>query len=332
MLSPTGLPTTLSGLTSFIHRGRLYIIGGHDGSPGTYYRKVLSAGISSQTSNGKLDVQLSGYQDAGGLPIPVATHAQVFDPQNNRVYVIGGTDGTDAGVAATNTDMVFMGVINPSGSISWSKAISGPPIWQGSPLSATYWRDYMFVGGAIDADTGSLTAAHGTIWKAKFNRATGDIGAWAQTTPVGPALGDTVGTLGNSLIACSGLLFSVGGQYSSGPFKFGQILWSRIAPDGTVGPWNTLQFPGSLGRAGTMVAADSNSIYIAGGYDATVDHPEIFQVKVVGNVPQTPVLVGGLMTARDSGAIAFDGKTLFISGGENFAAALQSTIEIIKVK
>ena len=332
MLSLTGLPTPINLPQGFAHKGRLYVVGGdlQTVGAGSFSRKVISAGIVSQTTNGKLELSLGSWVPAGDLPASLAGTTAVLDRENDRVYIVNGHSSDDAGDSFAETIFygVYVGLISPSGQITWKLQQAGPTLSSNGVVTAALWNGYIYVSGA-DAPT----AARGALLVAPYNRSTGEVGIFKPTTPLpyDPSWFDPIG--GSRLFTCQGVLLSIGGNtFTSGPQVFTHIYWATINPDGSIGSWNSLLFPDLLGRSDMIGAVIDDSVYVGGGWDDSTEHPEVWRIRINGGVPETPVIAGSLQVPRDSGFGATDGKTLWVAGGEDFGGSALSTIEAIKIK
>lgn len=335
MITASGLPTSLIWHGSFWTRGKLYIVNGLIalGSPSTITGSVSSTGTTRQITNGKLDLAISTWQDVGSFAVASYNNGVYLDKVMDTVYVVNGT------TSASTTYNVQVGKINPSGAIKWISSIAGPPIISNDVYGLAMSDTHMYVGGGATLSDGS-TDISGHIYGTKVTRATGGLGVWKDVTTLpltGSGEASQKGMIGNKLFVCNGILFSIGGviTHTDTTQAYQQVYWARISGDGSVGAWNSLSFPDNIGRADMFGTVVGDLVYVAGGYNVTngVDYPQIFKIKVDGgNGPKAPALVGGLSVARDSASMASDGSVLWVTGGENFAGTILSSIEAIKVK
>jgi len=214
-------------------------------SPGTVDVSVAEAGSASFSSS--FQVEISGrspfvvtdlaWADATPLPGPLRAHAAVAPRaaagSAHRAFavVLGGNDGMD-NVADVNTNTIdAQGALGPM----WSAA---PPLPQARAFHAAALADER--NSAVGLNTAHVyvlggqrtvgSAGTSTVYVARFDTATGVLGAWAETATLPEPL------LAARATVLFGYLYLSGGYRASGVASQAVYL-ARIRSDGTLDPF-----------------------------------------------------------------------------------------------
>lgn len=157
-VTEANLPTSFAFAQVAVTKNRVYLIGGYDGS--AWSATVYTAIINS-------DGTLGTWSTATSLPGALSTSQVVVT--NNRIYVIGGYNGT------AHTTTVYTARINTDGTLSqWSNAASLPAIHSHTQAFVTKTRIYLL--GCWNGTVHTNTVYHAPI------NLDGTIGTWVTGT------------------------------------------------------------------------------------------------------------------------------------------------------
>jgi hypothetical protein len=225
--STTSFPSGRSNHTSFIHNGRLYLVGGWD--PFVRY----------STING--DGTLGVWDSTLALPEGRLAHATVIN--NNYVYILGGfTEAVNTGL-----NDVFFAEINPDGTLS---------NWQFTTSFQNERYDHCSVvhNGMIYIIGGdNRTTFFNDVQYAPINP-DGTIGQWNITTPLPVAKGAHTSFVYNNY------LFVTGGNSDD-------VLYTLINQDGTIGQWEVCPSSFNNVRGNHTSSIYNDRLYIIAGSD-----------------------------------------------------------------
>lgn len=254
------MPTALAHCASFITKDRVYICGGYNGtdSISTVYTAPITNGvIGAWTTAGNMPAALYAaiaimtenrvYVIGGRLgdnalrscyTAPINADGTIGSwtsgplmiygiwgfaaiTTKNRIYVIGGYNGT----AAINT--IQTAAIDGSGVIgAWTTAGTLPAVWTSGAYVVTKNRIYL-IGGGLDAlDAISL------IRTAPINT-DGTLGAWSSAGNLPAAVSAPY------FFASKNTVYICGGWSGSGSGSVATVYYAPINADGTLGAWVT---------------------------------------------------------------------------------------------
>ena len=213
------------------------------------------------------------------LPVAQQGFSTVIAPvaSSNFIYVLGGNTAASStpNGKASNSDTVLLNqVVASTGALanaSWS-ATAALPDKRGfaAAVSATPFNSIVAGNGALYVLGGldGSGAASSTVYFAPLTAdgtiaASGTPGAWAATTPLPQAL------FASSAVIFHGRIYVAGGNDATGT-PVAKVYSSKIAADGTLGPWQTLaDLPTPL--AYHQLVASGGYLYVLGGTTAAVD-------------------------------------------------------------
>ncbi|MDO8805342.1 MAG: hypothetical protein Q7R35_13035, partial [Elusimicrobiota bacterium] len=246
------LPAARYGHTSVALKGRLYIIGGYDGTAPK--ADVWSAPISSFGATGDWVAETSLTQ---------AVYAHASAVFKNFIYVLGGYG------AGARTE-VWRALVNDDGTLgNWTSATALPEARysHAAALSISTSAARIYVTGGNDG-----SAARAEAWTAEINP-NGSLSDWTAVTPLSSPL------FAHGLVATPGALFAAGGN--NGSMARQAVLRAAVNPDGTLGAWmaqpellQAVQSHALLERGGRLLAL--------GGYDGAVSKQGIWLSSVTG--------------------------------------------------
>ena len=247
------LPAVRYGHTSAALKGRVYVIGGYDGTASK--ADVWSAPISSRGAAGAWIAETS-------LPQAVYAHASAM--YNNRLYVLGGYG---AGARAE----VWQTLVKDDGTLGgWTAATPLPEARysHAAALSLSTSAARLYVTGGND----SASSARAETWTAEIN-GDGSLSAWLPVTPLPAPL------VAHGMAATPRALFVSGGN--NGSAARSAALRATVNSDGTLGPWETqpslpqaVQSHALLERGGRLLAL--------GGYDGSFSKQEMLLSLITG--------------------------------------------------
>lgn len=263
------------------------------------------ASVSIQPGNGqpwRQQYQINEVQngDISGWAITTALPATLYSTQaivtKNRVYLIGGSNGSVNGI------MAYTAPINSDGTLgAWTTTTNLPiPLYQ-SQVVITKNRVYL-LGGI----SGSNSVA--TVYTAPIN-ADGTLGTWVTGTDLPAAL------YGSQAVVTKNRVYLLGGGTYSGGIT-ANTYSAPINSDGTLGAWVAgTALPAALTYSQAIVT--KNRVYLLGGYNgntvATVYTAPINSDGTIGTWTTGTSLPSAVMYAQ-----AFVTKnSVYLIGGEN---------------
>jgi len=228
------LPAPREALVLVSWGGRLYAIGGFDGSAkATVYWAPLE-------ENGRV----GEWSLTESLPGARFKHGALA--HDGYLYVFGG----DNGIFPQST--VYSSPITDNGPIgSWTAGTSLPAARNGHAVAVSSGRVYLSGGVGIGLET--------TVWRADL--AGGTVGAWTAETAM-PA-----GRFRHASAASRDRLYLLGGF--DGSVARSEVYVATVSADGTLGVWSAMS---SMATARFMggLAFDGTRFYAAGGFDGTL--------------------------------------------------------------
>lgn len=204
--SETALPVNLAYSTVIVTKNRVYFLGGCTAS-GVIVSTVYTAIINNDGSLGSWTT---------GTSLPVVTYYSSSIIINNKVYLIGGYDGTNL------YSSVYVAPINANGTLgTWSLHNSMPGSLCMTQVMVT--KNKIYVLGGWNATTIS------TVYTATIN-SDGTIGTWSTGTSLPIPLTHT------HLVIIKNYVYLLGGY--NGSNYLNTIYRSIINTDGSLGAWN----------------------------------------------------------------------------------------------
>ena len=153
------LPLAIHAAQAVVTKNRVYLLSGINNT--TYITTIYTAPINT-------DGTLGSWTTSGNIP-GVLTSSQIA-VTNNRIYLIGGYNGT------TFVSAIYTAPINTDGTLgTWTTDTSLPSVLSHSESIVTKNKVYIF-GGAIAGNTGTTT-----VYTAPIN-ADGTLGPWTTGT------------------------------------------------------------------------------------------------------------------------------------------------------
>jgi N-acetylneuraminic acid mutarotase len=222
---------------------RLYLVGG------AYYSGAQTSVYVADVTSGMID----SWSATTALPVP--SKAQGAVAVNGYLYSIGGGDATNDRHAE-----VYVAPVLSSGSLGSWQATTALPAPRAN-LSVVSARGFIYAIGGDDEQVELTT----TVYVAMPDADTGDVGSWLTTTPLPtPRRGFVALTDGRHI-------YVIGGETSGG--AIGEVLYSEIAGDGTIGPWQPTE-PLLLPRYRHAGVLANGNLFVLGGATTTtsVEH------------------------------------------------------------
>lgn len=318
----TAFPVTLGASDPFVTKNRVYVIGNWngaissamytapinaDGSLGAWAaagnfpvatawhrivvtkNRVFVLGGSSNSSSGNTTVYTAVINTDGTLgawttstSLPSGNYDGQAFATKNRVYYIGGFDGTN------RLSVVWYAPINPDGTLGAWVVAAPLPIGSGAQRCFVTKNRVFMVGGL----TGSNTPLN-TVYSAAINP-DGSLGNWGReadfpTTPYS-----------HSIYATKNRVYVLGSQTSGG--TSGVIYYANINTDGTIGPWtvNPTAMNTPVGISG--VFATSTRLYLVGGLFGSAYTSIVQYVPITGGTNDYSSYYDGTVQPADYGS------------------------------
>ncbi len=282
--------------------GRLYVTGGYDGT--TVQTTVYSAPLNSDGSVG------SWITEANSLPTARWTHAMV--DWNGRLYVVGGSDGTD--ISST----VYSAPVNSNGTVgSWTTESNALPsaLWMHVMVS---WGGKLYV---IGGSSNTAATPQANVYVASIT-ASGSVGSWTTETyglPAPRAFHGAAVWNGNVLL--------VGGDDASGAAT-NSVYHALINADGQIGGWTTESNSLPIAMDSIGMSIWNGRMYVAGGSNngtsvSTVAYATINSNGSVGAWTTSSSLLPQAISSHTMAV--WDGR-LYISGGSVASGSTSSVV------
>ena len=184
-----------------------------------------SAGnTGSATVNFIYSQALGAWRVIGTLPVPLMSFAIGF--YNNRVYIIGGNNGTHGPFAS-----VYYASILADGSIGeWYSTTPLPEgrAWSSQQEAVVYNNRIYVIGGRGPYPPQRIE--RNTVWFANIN-ADGSLGKWISTTSLPDCVNSHITTIWN------GRIYVIGGW--TGYSWLNKVYYSNINADGSISSWSS---------------------------------------------------------------------------------------------
>lgn len=213
---------------------RIYVVGGANFSGA---QMTVYTGEPDTTGN------IPSWSATTALPVPRKAHAAAA--ANSYLYSVGGADASNARQVS-----VFYAPVQGDGSLgSWQVTTALP-----SPranLGAVAAGGFLYaIGGDEDDST-----IHATVYVAALDPINGAVGAWTTTTALPSERRAFVAVTDGSYI------YVIGG---AGSFATGEVRYSRIGDDGTLGTWEGSE-PLLMPRYRHSGVLANGHLFVAGG-------------------------------------------------------------------
>jgi len=259
-LASTSTTSQRWGSSTAVANSRAYSIGG------------CTAGAAPGSCSARTDQiqSVEIHNNNGGGATGFTTAANTYASNPNRfgagtavydgyLYVAGGCIGTATCPTALNS--VTYAKINDSGVIgTWSNATANLPAARGYGKLLVAGSSLYFVGGQNDSGTAQSTVYYATP-------SAGNISSWSTASSGLPNARSEFGAA-----SWNNRLYIVGGKGTSADCSGAVCNTVYTSPDLSLGgnitaSWSTTGDDFSVARSGTVAVANSNTLYIAGGYD-----------------------------------------------------------------
>lgn len=313
----TAFTTARYGHTAVAYKGKLYVMGGYDGTTlySTAQYATIDAPPDATMSMGSWTTNAvglgAGSGNAAARVTTRANHGSVV--YNGYIYVIGGT-----GVSATQTS-VHYAPLNANGSVgTW--AVTSPLLAARAGVSAVAYNGYMYaIGGQDSAGVFTTSSYYAAI------NADGSLGAWTSTTALTSVRSD------EGLEVYNGRMYVTGG-ITTGAARLTTVEYITINANGTLGAnWvSTTALP--TGRGAHASAVYNGYIYAFGGSDGTTTPSTVIYAPInadgtIGNWNSTTTMAAKrvYMDAR-----IYQGY-VFIAGGYDGASTEHNTTTYAKI-
>ncbi|MCB0199431.1 MAG: hypothetical protein KDI03_05100 [Anaerolineae bacterium] len=184
---------------------------------------------------------------------------QAADLKGDRIYVTGGENSS-----GNPTDTTFIGLIDPSGEVSWNtsnQTLPYPVLGHGSAISGSF----LYVVGGWDG-----SQRHRQIWRSTI-QANGELSAWSQAADYPEALVQV------QSVAYNGRLYVAGGATATTVLN--NVRYATIQANGNLGAWQTgPDLPQRLYRH-SMVQANGY-LYVSGGSNLSGAQSAVYYAKI----------------------------------------------------
>jgi len=241
--------------------GTLYYIGGQDSTATNeqstvFYGTPSSGNISTWT------------QATNGLPTARTKFGSAV--WNNRIYVVGGLDGS----AAATTTVYVSPQLNSGGDIgsAWSTASTSFNVAR-SGLAVVTYANNLYVFGGVDSSGNYLNDSQ----YAQISTSDGSVGSWTYSTSLPAPLSQAEG------FAANGYMYLFGGRSSSGscrpinlvaPISANTTISSGNNPTG-IGEWYETNQRYTTDRYGATAVYYNGKAYVTGGACASTTAPAV---------------------------------------------------------
>ena len=264
----TPLPEAVAFHAGVAANGFVYVLGGN------HYNPVDGITISSAVYYAKInsDGSLGSWHTAN--PLPHLSQLLSASAWNNRIYVVGGSDGNDL----QNT--VYSATIQTDGSLSaW---VAQAPFPYGVYTQAEAANGMLYVLGGVTGDGSTIL---NTVYYSKIN-ADGTLAGWNQTASL-PQPESEFGA-----VAANGWVFSIGGWNVSGPTS--SFYGASVKGDGSLASWSSgTSLPVPLFYH--AVAASDSYIFVSGGGNNDATSSAVYSMALPPP-PAAPTLVSRSFT------------------------------------
>lgn len=321
------LPYNLSHSAIVATKGKLHLLGGHNGSGGiaTVLSHTISGGLNDYSDyyaedktnylmpgNGKPWQQQFQYNTAQNTSvinwtasgnIPSAIGLGTSFVTKNRVYYVSGSNGS--GYVGT----VQTAPINADGTLgSWTIGTAIPATFYGAQAVLTKNRVYV-IGG-------NYSSGANNVWSAPIN-SDGTIGTWVG----GPNFPIT--NYYHNCIVTKNRLYVIGGY--NGSSYLSSVYYAMINSDGTIGAWNTgTSLP--IAVNGFALAMTKNRIHLVGGWTGSSNTNVYSTVVNSDGSIGTWTLSGTIPNTMNCSSVLVTKDKMYLFGGDQGSSAITNVI------
>ena len=267
--------TARSNLGTFESKGRLYVVGGYNGTSrlaDSQYAAIMPVGMTgigiATTAIPTVRAQGKDYGRYG--------HSTVV--YNGYIYVIGGF--ANAGVATVNYASINA-ANNTIGAWSTTTALPAARYYHASVVH----RGYLYViGGYTTAHTNSILYSQ--------IGGTGALGAWTTQAST-----FTNARSAHSAVTLDNKLYILGG-YGTSFVEYADVQYATFAANGSVGAF-TASTSFANARDGHSAAIMGKYIYVVGGWNGTTNYADV----QFAEINPSGGLIGGLSSCPGGGTL-----------------------------
>ncbi len=287
----TSLPSAKSSSGSAVYNGRVYVVGGWQGSGGTN-----TVNYATLNSNGTV-----GSWTTSPNTLPQNVRVNDIAVYNGYLYSVGGLDDS-----TNRFNSVSYAHINSDGTVgTWST--SGNTLPTTIQQSATFaYNGYLYVIGGYNG------SAQSAIYYAPLS-SDGSVGAWAtNSTSLPSARQDTQPAVYN------GRVYIIGGRQPSTAAS-NSVFYASINSDHTIGSWSTSSNSLPDVRTGASVVEANGYLYVMGGLVITSPQTTVYQtqIKSSGDTGAWTTSSSSLAAARNNAFGFTYNNYLYMTGGQN---------------
>jgi N-acetylneuraminic acid mutarotase len=228
------IPNALAPAAGVVVRNKIYIFGGGTGVNANAFSSVYMSTINSDGTLGTW---------ATVSPLPSILAESVAFVTKNRLYIVGGSDGTNS------TNIVYTALVMPNGELGkWETSKSFPLAVRNHSIGII--KNYVYVFGGF---TG--TARVNTIYRALVNT-DGTIGTWSLYTNM------PFTYAGGKVYITSKNVFLISGNVND--VSSNVVYSSSISNDGELSQFTSFSTMPSVLGAGISIIPTSSKIYLVG--------------------------------------------------------------------
>ena len=283
-----------------IAAGRLYVLGGYDGSNTTN---------TSYLATIQPDGTVSSWNTTTALPANRYGAAAIA--YNGYIYVTGG--GTSS---STNSTTVYSAPIGTSdgGIVSWDTNTAFGTGRQGHAVAVN--DDKLYITGGFNGNS----TYYATVQFAQINNGGNGLpGTWVDTTNLPER------RVAPSTVAYNGYVYVMGGTDEFNDFQ-STVYFAALNSDGTVGSWNTTTSLASAAGYGQAVALNGYMYFLGGDTPAKTNAVRYAAIQSDGTLGGWSTTTS-FTTARSSfGAVTWNGR-IYIAGGDNGTATRLNDVQ-----
>lgn len=330
-----GLPAVRTWGQLVTAGGYLYYLGGQDSTATNEQSTVYYVGtFSSGNITAAWSTASGGIGDTAGQAAQARTKFGAAS-WNNRIYVVGGLDGS---AAVTNT-VYISPQLNSGGDMavdSWTASTTFNVARSG--LAVTAYANNLYLFGGVDTSGNYLNDS-------QFSQiaANGTVGAWSYSTPLPGRISQA------NAFAANGYMYLVGGRSAAtscspssivAPISANTTIASGNNPTG-IGDWYETNIKYAGGRYGTAVAYSQGKVYVMGGgctspigpnYTTGTIQQTTNTVTGSGGTNWTDNFIGGTITYADASTATIlnvnSASSLTVSVSKTVAAGGTYTITV----
>jgi len=252
----TSLPQPLSGSTSVVYNGYVYVIGGYNGSS-PLVDTVYSAPLNLDGTVGAWTTSVN--------TLPQTVNDSISIAYNGYIYVMSGFNGS------TLQNTVYSASVNNGTVGAWATSANTLPQALQYASAITY-NGYVYVIGGL----GSIEYSD-SVYSAPLG-VNGTIGTWATSPNSLPQA-----LLGHNAVSYNGYAYVIGGDSNSGLSD--SVYSAPLGVNGTIGTWATS--PNSLPQVLRFASAITYNGYAynigGGGMSGYIDN--VYYAQLTGYLP-----------------------------------------------